>query len=292
MKIAVASGKGGTGKTTVAVALSALIPDAIYVDMDVEEPNGKIFLKPKIEEKRDFTQKIPEIQADLCTYCGKCADACVYNAISIIKPLKKALFFGDLCHSCGVCSYVCPEEGAIIEKDKAIGIINFGSFAKNNKINFIEGVLNVGEPSAVPLISGVNRLIRDKNALYILDAPPGTSCPVVATLEDSDYVVLVTEPTPFGLNDVKLALEIVRKLGKPHGMVVNKHDPAYTQAENFAKENNVEIIGRIPFDKSVAEAYSRGLLLGEMSANLKAELQAIISRLGKSLGVDFGGIHE
>jgi len=289
MKIAVASGKGGTGKTTVAVALSAMIPNAIYVDMDVEEPNGKIFLKPKIMEKRDFTQKIPEIQIDVCTYCGKCADACVYSSISIIKPLKKALFFQDLCHSCGVCSYVCPEEGAIIEKDKVIGVINFGSFAEKDNINFIEGVLNVGESSAVPLISGVNRVIQDKNALYVLDAPPGTSCPVVATLEDSDYVVLVTEPTPFGLNDLKLALEIVRKLGKPHGMVINKYDPSYMQAESFAKENHVEILGRIPFDKRVAEAYSQGLLLGEMSGDLRKELQTIIARLEKALGVDFGG---
>ncbi len=288
MKIAVASGKGGTGKTTLAVALSALMPGSVYVDMDVEEPNGKIFLKPQITESMDFTQKIPEIQADKCTYCGKCADACEYNAISIIKPIKKALFFSDLCHSCGVCVYVCPEDGAIIEVDKSKGKINFGKYGGSTSVNFIEGILNVGEPSAVPLISGVNRELKNNEGLFVLDAPPGTSCPVVATLEDVDYVVLVTEPTPFGLNDLKLALEVVRELGKPYGMVVNKHDLAYTQAESFAKENEVEIIGRIPFDRKIAQLYSEGLLLGEMSDKLKQELSSIVSVLERKLGTKLG----
>ncbi len=282
MKIAVASGKGGTGKTTVAVALSLLIDNSIYVDMDVEEPNGKIFLKPEIKDSIVYNELIPKINEDICTFCGKCADACVYNAISIIKPIKKAMFFEELCHSCGACAYVCPVEGAIKEVDKRKGIINKGIFGKSSNINFIEGILDIGEPSAVPLISGINKMIND-DKLYILDAPPGTSCPVVATLEESDYVVMVTEPTPFGLNDLKLALSIVKELDKPHGIVINKYEENNTLVNEFVRENDIEIIGTIPFDRKIAENYSKGIAIIDFSPVIKESFLNIIGKIEKVL---------
>ena len=291
MKIAIASGKGGTGKTTVATTLAYLLSNLkskniIYVDMDVEEPNGYIFLKPEIVESKEYSELIPEINEDKCVYCGKCADVCVYNAISIIKPIKKAIFFEQLCHSCGACAYVCPVEGAIVEKPKRKGIINKGIFKldhdENKKINFIEGVLDVGEPSAVPLISGINRIIDEnngKNFLYILDAPPGTSCPVVNTIESCDYVVLVTEPTPFGINDLKLTLDVIKDLKKDVGLVINKWDEKNLLAEKFAEENNLEIIGKIPFKKEIAKFYSKGELIQNLSDDIKNEFNMIAEKI-------------
>lgn len=256
MWITVASGKGGTGKTTVSVSLALALENGVYVDADVEEPNGALFLKPEIEKVVPYTEPIPQINTDVCTFCGKCADACVYKAIVILKPLKKAMFFPELCHSCGLCAYVCPVEGALTEIPKKKGEIKFGN---SNGIQFIEGTLELGESSATPLIRGMKKFIPREDKNVVIDAPPGTSCPVVEAMEDSDFVLLVTEPTLFGLNDLKLTVSLVRELKLPFGIVINKAEEGNDLIDRYAEEEKIPILGRIPFERSIAEDYSKGI---------------------------------
>ena len=256
MWITVASGKGGTGKTTVSVSLALALENGVYVDADVEEPNGALFLKPEIEKVVPYTEPIPQINTDVCTFCGKCADACVYKAIVILKPLKKAMFFPELCHSCGLCAYVCPVEGALTEVPKKKGEIRFG---KSNGVEFIEGTLGLGEASATPLIRGMKKLIPREGKNVVIDAPPGTSCPVVEAMEDSDFVLLVTEPTMFGLNDLKLTVSLVRELKLPFGIVINKAEEGNDLIDRYAEEEKIPVLGRIPFERSIAEYYSKGI---------------------------------
>ncbi len=256
MWITVASGKGGTGKTTVSVSLALALENGVYVDADVEEPNGALFLKPEIEKVVPYTEPIPQINTDVCTFCGKCADACVYKAIVILKPLKKAMFFPELCHSCGLCAYVCPVKGALTEIPKKKGEIKFGN---SNGIQFIEGTLELGESSATPLIRGMKKFIPRGDKNVVIDAPPGTSCPVVEAMEDSDFVLLVTEPTLFGLNDLKLTVSLVRELKLPFGIVINKAEEGNDLIDRYAEEEKIPILGRIPFERSIAEDYSKGI---------------------------------
>ncbi len=256
MKIAVTSGKGGTGKTTVSTMLAYAAQNAQYIDCDAEEPNGHIFLKPKIEKTIPFTLPVPKINTDICTFCEKCSDACAYKALVIVPQIKKVMFFDELCHSCGTCSYVCPVEGALEEIDTEIGKIKFG---KAGDIDFVEGVLNIKEASATQLISRLKTYMDDTKTV-ILDSPPGTSCSVVATLEDTDFAVLVTEPTPFGLSDLKLAVELVRDLKLPFGIIVNKHDDSVDIIEKYAKEENIDILYRLEFSEEIAKNYSKGIL--------------------------------
>ena len=273
MWITVASGKGGTGKTTVAVSLALSVKNAMYVDADVEEPDGALFIKPVIKEIFPYTEPIPKIHTDKCIFCGKCADACVYKAIAILKPIRKAMFFPELCHSCGLCAYVCPVKGAIEEVPKEKGKIRKG---EKDSHKFMEGILNIGEASATPLIRGMKKYIP-KDMDVIIDAPPGTSCPVVESVEDSDFVLLVTEPTPFGLNDLELAVQIVRKMKLPFGIVVNKHEKNNDLVRTYANKEGIDILAEIPFSKEIAEAYSRGIPVVNVIPNGK-ELFANIFR--------------
>jgi len=258
MDIAIASGKGGTGKTTVAVNLALVAAragwDVSCLDCDVEEPNGHLFLHPAIESSDPVGIPVPQVDAEKCTGCGTCAEICAYSAIACIR--KKVLTFPELCHGCGGCARACPEK-AITEAPRDIGVVEKGAAGE---IRFVHGRLKVGEAMSPPLIRAVKRerAGNGDHAVKFLDAPPGTSCPVIVAVSGADLVLLVTEPTPFGLNDLGLALEMVRELGLPHGVVVNRHEEGNESARAFCAERDVAIFGEIPDDRRVAEAYSRG----------------------------------
>ncbi|MCP5102883.1 MAG: (4Fe-4S)-binding protein [bacterium] len=276
MYIAVTSGKGGTGKTLVSTTLALCAGECTYIDLDVEEPNGFIFLKPVIREEKKFTMPVPEINNAVCTFCGKCAESCVYNALGVIPSLKKTMFFPELCHSCGVCGYVCPTAGAITEVEIEIGKVRIG---KTGDIRFIEGRLNVGRPSGVPLIGGILRDYPGGGGLVIGDSPPGTSCPVVESLKSSDYVILVTEPTPFGLNDLKLTVEVVKEMGKKAGIIINKDSGRGSIIEGFAGEAGVPILLRIPYSLHIQETYSRGIPLLESMPGIESQFKTMLDRI-------------
>lgn len=254
MIISIASGKGGTGKTTIAVNLALSLPkgDAQLIDCDVEEPNAHIFLSPSIHRVTSVGILVPRIDESRCTYCGKCAQVCEYHAIAVI--LKNVLIFDELCHGCGACSYLCPEK-AVFEVEREIGVVQEGN---SNGILFTNGVLNVGEPMASPLIRKVKeRIQRDK--IVILDAPPGTACPVIETVKGSDFCLLVTEPTPFGLNDLELALGMLEKLNIPKGVNINKSDVGNREVWDYCQSRNIPILMEIPMDRKIAESYSKGI---------------------------------
>lgn len=287
MIIAVASGKGGTGKTLVSTALVLSAGTGMYVDLDVEEPNGAIFLSPEFETEISYKLPVPEIDHSRCTFCGECANACVYNALAVVPEKEKTIFFPGLCHSCGVCSYVCPAEGAIKEVDCEVGIIRTGSAGtikgSAGTIRFIEGRLNVGRPSGVPLIAGIieNHLPTNDNGLIIMDSPPGTSCPVVETLKNSDYVILVTEPTPFGRNDLELAAEVARSMDKPAGIIINKDTGDNPIIDDFARQADIPILMRIPYNIEIQRAYSKGIPLTQVMPEMQEQFKRILDTIMK-----------
>ena len=275
MRIAIASGKGGTGKTTVAVNLAiALSDDGVpvhYLDCDVEEPNGHIFLKPTIESVENVGIPVPVVDETKCDGCRKCSEICQYHAITV---LKKPLIFPELCHGCGGCALVCPK-GAITERERTIGVVEDG---RARKVRFTQGRLNVGEAMSPPLIRAVKKTIKT-DAISILDAPPGTSCPVVATVRDADFVVLVTEPTPFGLNDLRLAVEMIRQLQLPCGVVINRADAGDRRVHDYCAADDVSVLLEIPDDRKVAEVYSHGQMVIDMLPEWRGLLASLWSRL-------------
>ena len=256
MIISIASGKGGTGKTTVATNLALSLENVQLLDCDVEEPNAHIFMKPRIEKEIPAIIPVPRVDKTKCTHCGKCGEACEFHAIVVVKDM--VLNFDELCHGCGACSYVCPED-AITEVERQIGTIRVG---RAGEIGFVEGILNIGEPMASPLIKKEKTFIRNPGTV-ILDAPPGTSCPVIETVKGSDFCLLVTEPTPFGLNDLELAVGMAEKLGVPMGVVVNRADVGDRGVWDFCREKDIPILMEIPLDQRIAELYSRGIPLVE-----------------------------
>jgi MinD superfamily P-loop ATPase len=277
MIISIASGKGGTGKTTIATSLALSLGKVRFADCDVEEPNAHIFLKPEIKDRIAVGIPVPEVDLSKCTFCGKCAEVCEFKAIVVIKG--KVLFFPELCHGCGGCSFICPEK-AINEADRAIGVIEKGV---SGQMEFIHGILNVGEPMAPPLIREVKNHINGSiNA--IIDASPGTSCPVVEAVNGSDFCLLVTEPTPFGLNDLRLAVEMLRKLDIPFGVVINCADIGDDEVGKYCEAEDVPILMTIPWDRSIAESYSKGIPLIEARPEFKkkfSELFREMERLAK-----------
>lgn len=257
MIISIASGKGGTGKTTVATNLaSSLDSDVRLLDCDVEEPNAHLFIKPVMESEETITTPVPEIDESKCTLCGKCCEICQFRAI--VRIADTILPFTDLCHSCGGCFEVCPEN-AITETCRELGKLEKG---RKNGIEFFHGRLRIGEAMAPPLIKKV-RSYADADGKTIIDAPPGTSCPVIAAMKDTDFIILVTEPTPFGLHDLKLAAGAVKLLNIPCGIVINRSDLGDDRVNKFAEEENIPILMEIPFDRRIAESYSRGELVVE-----------------------------
>lgn len=259
MVIAVASGKGGTGKTLVAtsLALSLAKEDKVQLlDTDVEEPNAHIFLKPKIDQTEPVFIPIPQVDEEKCTHCGKCAEVCAFNALAVVK--NKVLVFPELCHGCGACSYICPED-AIVEVGKEIGVIQTGN---TKGIEFVHGKLNIGEAMAPPIIREVKKRVKPGRINFI-DVAPGTSCPVVEAVKESDFCILVTEPTPFGLNDLTLAVDMVRDIGVPCGVVLNRAGLGDNKTEDYCLKEDIPVLLQIPLDTDIARLYSRGIPLVE-----------------------------
>jgi MinD superfamily P-loop ATPase len=308
MIVTVASGKGGTGKTTVAVSLALSIADRqdeagrrsvaranpLFLDCDVEEPNAALFLRPSIEERREVGQMIPEVDFERCIYCGRCAEVCQYHAIAVVGD--KVLVFPELCHACGSCSLNCPT-GAIHEVLDVIGAIERGWAGP---VEFAQGMMNVGEPMAVPIIRQLKQWAIPPDAStglsgtpgdrpVILDAPPGTACPVVAGLRGADFGLMVTEPTPFGLHDLRLAVQVARdELGLPVGVVINRDGVGDQGVDDYCTAEGIPILMRIPLDRRIAEAYSDGGTLVEALPEYREQFQDLYAAIGRLVAVRKG----
>ncbi|MDD5094372.1 MAG: ATP-binding protein [Dehalococcoidia bacterium] len=277
MIISIASGKGGTGKTLVATSLALSLKENTRVqllDCDVEEPNDHIFLKPIISESQAVCIPTPKVDEAKCTYCGRCAEICAYHAI-VVFP-KTALVFAPLCHGCGACSYLCPEK-AISEENREIGVVEWGH---SDGIQFVQGRLNVGEAMAVPVIRAV-KARTSHDGIAIIDVSPGTSCPVVESVKGSDFCLLVTEPTPFGLNDLALAVETVRMLKIPCGVVVNRAGVGDEKVEEYCRKEDIPILLTIPLDTSIAHLCSQGIPLVEGKPEWKDSFLRLFDAIGE-----------
>jgi MinD superfamily P-loop ATPase len=278
MVIGIASGKGGTGKTTIATNLALSLKNKVQLlDCDVEEPNCHLFFSPKWQLKKPISIPIPSVDLALCSFCGKCADICQYGAIVAVK--ERVLTFPELCHGCGGCTLICPEK-AISEIPREIGYVEKGLI---NGLELVYGKLNIGEAMAPPLIRAVKENI-DNNKEVIIDAPPGTSCPVIESIKGNDFVLLVTEPTPFGLNDLILAVEMTQALSIPFGVIINKADLGDQGVHQFCQRNNIPIILELPMDRKIAEAYSRGDIIIEVFPELKKKFQHIYKEIRGIIG--------
>jgi len=284
MIIAIASGKGGTGKTTIAVNLALSLENVRFLDCDVEEPNGHIFLKPEIKDRQVVSIPVPKVDESKCSYCGKCAKICVYNVIAVVK--ETILVFPELCHGCGGCALLCPEE-AISEVNREIGIVELG---QRNGLQFVHGRLNIGEAMSPPLIRAVKKNINPA-MISIIDAPPGTSCPVIEAVKGSDFCLLVTEPTPFGLNDLELAVETVRLIKIPFGVVINRADVGDEGVRQYCLRENIPVLMEIPMDRRIAEAYSIGAPLVEKMPEWKERFRGLHAAISGILG-DVKGVNQ
>ncbi|TXT56962.1 MAG: Iron-sulfur cluster carrier protein [Candidatus Thorarchaeota archaeon] len=252
MIIAVASGKGGTGKTTVAVNLALSVGKTNLIDCDVEEPNVPALLSVEGALPESVYLPTPVVDQEKCTLCGKCAEFCQFNAILVGKT--KTIVYPEICHSCGGCMLVCPEN-AIHEENREVGVIYT---SKLDNLTITYGELTIGEPMATPIIGAVKtKIVADE--LNILDSPPGTACPVIETIHGSDYVILVTEPTPFGLHDLSMAVDVVRELGIPHGVIINRAGIGDESVKDYCIAKNIPLLLEIPFDRNIAELYSNGI---------------------------------
>jgi MinD superfamily P-loop ATPase len=277
LKLAIASGKGGTGKTLVAVNLALSLEDVRILDCDVEEPNVHIFLKPEQEEIHSVELLVPRILEDECDYCGECSRFCQYNALFVAG--ETIMVFPELCHSCGGCRIICPKN-AIIEEPRKIGRIVKGH---RGETEIVYGEMNVGEPLAVPVISAVKKHMKPEG-MTILDAPPGTACSLVETVLDTDFVILVTEPTPFGLHDLQIAVEVVMNLKIPLGVIVNFAGIGDRGVYEFCDRNQIPILLEIPFDRKIAELYSNGTPFTQEMPEWKKKFEDLIKAIGEDLG--------
>ena len=280
MKIGIASGKGGTGKTTLATNLAVVAADlersVAYIDCDVEEPNGHLFLKPTIEHREPVTLLVPHILVDACDRCGVCAEACEFSALVWLG--KTPIVFPELCHGCGACIAACPKR-AIIEQPREIGTVEAGNAGP---VRFVHGRLNIGEAKSPPVIRAVRAAGPDAD-WQIIDAPPGTSCPMVAATRGCDLALLVTEPTPFGLHDLTLAVQTIRQIGVPMGVVINRADIGDNRVEQYCTEQAIPVLLSIPDDRRIAEAYSRGELMVTAVPESRAALTGLWERIDEQV---------
>lgn len=260
MKIAVLSGKGGTGKTLVSVNLAAVAKSAAYYDCDVEEPNGHLFFKPEINSEKLITIMTPLIDTDKCNGCRKCVDFCKFNALAYIR--KKAMVFPDVCHSCGGCVLVCPEH-AISPSERELGKIQYGN---SEGIEVTTGLLKMGEESGVSIIRNMLQDIKEKDhEMTLIDCPPGSACVVMESIIDADFCILVAEPTVFGVHNLNMVYELVKLFNKPHGVILNKCLDGENPAETFCKEHDIPIIGKIPFDQEMGHLNSNSEIVSRVS---------------------------
>jgi len=280
IKIAIASGKGGTGKTFVATNIFfSLLKnqiDTVLVDCDAEAPNAVAFFKTRQINTIEVTQLVPVINANVCTFCGKCHEYCNYNAIFILPPMKIINVIEDLCHGCGACTAACMDN-AITEKPVSLGKVNL--YSNNGKASIIEAQMNIGVLSPVSIIKTALKQINNQAGIAILDSPPGTSCPFIQTVASPDYVILVTEPTPFGLSDLKQSVEILRKMDKSFGVIINRTGMGDNKVQEYLYSEDIPLLLEIPFKKEIAELYSTGRIVTETDEFFAKQLMAIVEEI-------------
>ena len=279
MIIAVASGKGGTGKTTVATALAQSLSKANFtvscLDCDVEAPNAHIFIQPELTQFEDVNNLIPEVNAEACTGCGRCAEVCQFHAIVVLGG--QTLVFPEMCHGCGSCAMVCPEN-AITEVPQKLGILEGG--VSPDGINFGHGLLNVGEPMAVPVITQLKKWGNYMDAdVVVIDSPPGASCPVVEAGRGANFVLLVTEPTPFGLHDLRQAYELTQEVNIPAGVIINRDGIGDTGVEDYCHEIGLPILMRIPLEREIGYGIAQGKSLLEIHPNYEVIFQKLYTQI-------------
>ena len=273
MKIAIASGKGGTGKTTLSTNLASFLAEeheVILTDLDVEEPNSGLFIKAELVREEDKFKMVPEWSADECILCGNCQKVCNFHAV--IQLGEMIMVFPELCHGCYACSELCPTS-SLPMIPKKMGVLKH---FKTGNLNFVESRLDIGEEQAVPLIKQTHKYIDqqfDDHLIRIFDSPPGTSCPVMEATKDADYVILVTEPTPFGLHDLKLAVETMKELKKEIGVVINRYGIGNDDVLAYCKEEQIKVLAKIPNDRRIAELYSQGKLIYKEIPEVRVELE-------------------
>jgi MinD superfamily P-loop ATPase len=276
LKIAVLSGKGGTGKTLVSVNLAVVCPESAYIDCDVEEPNGHIFLKPKISNEYDVSVLIPVCNDENCTGCRTCVDFCNFNALAYVRG--RLMIFSDICHSCGGCMLVCPE-GAIYEKEKNIGCIKAGN---SQGTAVYSGIMNTGEESGVPIINELLKIETYVDNIFI-DCPPGSSCTVMESIRDAEYCILVTEPTVLGLHDFKMVYELVKLFNKPFGVVLNKCTGDYNPSKQYCTDEGIKVLAEIPYDSELAVLNSNGKVVARANPRFKSLFEKILTNIEKEV---------